>query len=265
MPLPSADRIGVRLGDPDAAAIVQRHRNRLLHVGLAGHQSHFETLGHQHLFGGFLGREAGEGILVGLGRGRRVGKHRPLGVQLEVVEVQMSPAAAAGVDQADEKILAHVRPQIGHHRLERFGVVSGAFEDDLVIVAADQLDARVVLRAAGDAEADEGLREFERRAGESALRTVAVRDFESADPELPGVFAGHAASASRDRVTLDRLAGKGFAGGDPVVERPFFEIEIERMPPRPFGSSPTGPADGAGFGSGFFGSAAPADEIASEQ
>ena len=135
-----------------------------------------------------------------------------------------------------------VRTQIDDDRLERFGVVARALEDHLVVVAAHEFHAGLVCRAAGDEKAGVRLRDFERRPKSACL--AGRRSCETSNPPIqnwPGVLAAHAAAACRDRVALDRLAGKGLADGDPIVERPFFEVEVERLGRPPLrGSSPAG-------------------------
>ena len=68
---PSArNRIFVRFGNPHAAAIVERHRDRLLHVGLRRGDGHAEAVGQLHLAGRFVGRQTGMRIIVGVARRR---------------------------------------------------------------------------------------------------------------------------------------------------------------------------------------------------
>ena len=52
-------RVGVALGDPDAAAIVEREANRLLDVRFAGKERHLEAIGHAEGPGGLFGRRRG--------------------------------------------------------------------------------------------------------------------------------------------------------------------------------------------------------------
>ena len=49
--------IGVGLGHPQAATVVEGHRNRLPHLGLGGEQLHGEAWRHGHRLGGILGRQ----------------------------------------------------------------------------------------------------------------------------------------------------------------------------------------------------------------
>ena len=54
-----ATRVGVGLGDPEPAAVVDRHRDRLDDVGLAGEERDLEPRRDRHRPRGLLGAEAG--------------------------------------------------------------------------------------------------------------------------------------------------------------------------------------------------------------
>ncbi len=54
-----APRVGIGLGDPEPAAVVDRHRDRLDDVGLAGEERDLETRRDGHRPGRLLGAEAG--------------------------------------------------------------------------------------------------------------------------------------------------------------------------------------------------------------
>ena len=51
--------IGVRLDDPEPAAVVERHGDRLDHVRFAGEQGGVEAVRQRHLGGGLVGRRRG--------------------------------------------------------------------------------------------------------------------------------------------------------------------------------------------------------------
>ncbi len=186
-----------------------------------------------------LAASSGERPAIGILVGRRLtggasGNSGFAAWSLKVVEVQVSPAAAGGVDQANEDLLAEVRLQVDGKRLERFGVVARAWRrSPCRCPGAPVRRACCSIRAAGDAKAGPGLRHLERGRGERALGLVAKGDFESADPVVAGVLALHAAAAGRDGVAFDRLLGEGVARGDPMFERAFLEVEVERFAVEP--------------------------------
>jgi len=67
--------IGIGLGDPEAAPIINGHGDGLLDVGFTGDEESFEACGENHFPGGFLGGESGvlgaAGDGCGTGRGWR--------------------------------------------------------------------------------------------------------------------------------------------------------------------------------------------------
>ena len=69
-------RILQTFGDPDPAALVERHGHRIDDVGLAGHQLDAKALGHRHLGDRFGRRRCGPGGLVLCVGNRLVGGHR---------------------------------------------------------------------------------------------------------------------------------------------------------------------------------------------
>ena len=152
-----AARVFVGLGDPDAAAVVDGHRDRLLDVGLGRGDLHREARRHDHVLGGFFGREAGvriEGGGFGLRQlaGQRL-EPRARAVEAEIVEVDVAPAAGALVDDADEDFAALDRLQIDDHRAEVFLVLAGRAVEDAVVVGRDDIDPRLPAAAAADEEA----------------------------------------------------------------------------------------------------------------
>src|SRR5439155_11054878 len=99
--------------NPDPAAIVEAHGDRLDHIGLAGEELDLETFRHRHHLSGFFGRQAGVFVNVARGgTGGALGKVRLLRVKAEVVEVDMAPVARVLIDQANVNLLGHVRFQI---------------------------------------------------------------------------------------------------------------------------------------------------------
>src|SRR5689334_10746938 len=71
LPCRGADGIGVGLGDPEPAAVIDGESNGLLHIRFAGEERGFEIGRQGHFLGGVLGREAGE--FDGVHRGHLLG------------------------------------------------------------------------------------------------------------------------------------------------------------------------------------------------
>ncbi len=84
----SALRIDESFGDPQTATIVDRHRDRLTNIGLAGEQRRLEARGQVHRRGGFFRWQSMSEDLAFLHR-----ELRPLLVEAEVIEVDVPPAA----------------------------------------------------------------------------------------------------------------------------------------------------------------------------
>ncbi len=135
-------RVGVGLGDPEAASIVDRHCDRLNDVGLAGEEGYFEARRHGHCASCVFGAQSGVG--VGIGRiGPPAWRHGWLGVvEAEVVEVDVAPAVAVGIDKPDHDVLAQVGRQVDHDTFQIFVIVAGGLEDDLTGIAADEARRR---------------------------------------------------------------------------------------------------------------------------
>jgi hypothetical protein len=180
-----------------------------------------------------FGREAGEFHFVG-GSGSGAARIEfvvelgTLGVETEVVEVEMAPAAGAFVNEANLNFFAEVIFKIDCDGTQAFGVKAGGLEKGFAGVRADDFDARGGAGAAVHEEAGPGLFHFEGDGGQGALRGVAVA-FVGANPILAGVLALHVVAAHVDGVAFEGLAFEGFAGGGPVRECAGFEIEIERL------------------------------------
>ena len=222
-------RIRVRLRDPKAAAVVDRERNRLHDVGLARVKCRAEAWRQCHCLGGFLGREAGVGVAVGRGRVGTRGTWRARLPELEVVEINVSPASRVLVDEPNKNRLADVRREINHHRLQFLGHVTGGLVNDSLGVVANDLEASVLARSAGDEETRE--RRVERERGRSQRPDGRVfLTLESANPELSLMAALHVGATLDDRVSLDRLTGEGLSLGGPVAMVAGLEVEVEHMP-----------------------------------
>ncbi len=131
-------RVAVRFRHPQAAAIVERERDRTDDVGLGGGQRHREPLGHGHRARRFGARQARMGGRfewregAGLGRRDLIGEERPLVVEAEPVEGHVRPGAhlevrrgrRAGlvVDDTDHDQLARLGAEIHDHGTQAGGV-----------------------------------------------------------------------------------------------------------------------------------------------
>ena len=131
-------RVAVRLRHPQAAAIVDRERDRTDDVGLGGGQRHREPFGHGHRARRLDARQArmGRGLerreRAAVGRRDLVGEERPLGVKAEPVERDVRPGALLQVrrgrraclfvHEADHDELARLRPEIHDHGTQAGGV-----------------------------------------------------------------------------------------------------------------------------------------------
>ena len=62
-------RVTVRLGDPEPAAVVEGHGDRLGHVRFAGEEGRLEAVRQRHLRGGLIGRRRGVRRGGGVGGG----------------------------------------------------------------------------------------------------------------------------------------------------------------------------------------------------
>lgn len=118
----SAHWIGERFGHPQSATIVDRQRDRLVHVGLGGDHVDLEARRYAH-----RARRVGRGEpgVLDFVVGRRLRdasgqfEARALGVEAEVVEVEMPPTARLLVDQVDADLLADVRSQVDDDSLQK--------------------------------------------------------------------------------------------------------------------------------------------------
>ena len=116
--------IGIRFGDPQPAAVVDRHGDRLHDVGLAGKGRDREAFGQRHRLGGIVGSQPGEFEQVGRVPRARLGKLRFGLIEPEIVEVDVSPAVGTGVDQADEDLFASDVGQIDDDAVHVFVLIS---------------------------------------------------------------------------------------------------------------------------------------------
>ena len=221
-------RVGVCLKNPQPAAVVDRERDRLVHVRLGGEHGDGEARRHGHRLGRVLRLESGK--LVGVDRRGRLdlrplGEARLLGMEAEVVEVDVAPVARVLIDQPDEDLAILVLRQIDDDPLQVLGLATRRPEDH--VLAADDLDARFqCVRPAADQEAGPGVRHRERHTRERSGGLVAEL-LVAADPELALVPAPHIGPAGEDGVALDRLALEGFALGGPVLECAGLEVEVQ--------------------------------------
>ena len=125
-----ADRIGVGLGDPEPAAIVDRHRDRLHDVGLAGGKRHLKPSGTTICLAASSGGKPANGIFVGLRIGWPHSGNSGLVACNRKSSKLMCPQPPLLASTRRMKIsLPSVRTQVDDHRLERFGVVARSLED----------------------------------------------------------------------------------------------------------------------------------------
>ncbi len=161
--------------------MVDGEGNRLLHVRFTGEERRFEAGRQRHYLRRFLRRHAGVFENVG---GRRFGRDfrriefvvelRPLGVEFEIVEVDMAPVTALFVHDADEDFFSGLILQINDDRPQCFAFIAGRFENHFLRVGAREFNARGWPRTARDEKARPRLRHFERHGSERAFRVVAA-------------------------------------------------------------------------------------------
>lgn len=228
--------IGVSFGNPKSPAVVEGEGNGLLHVGFSRKHRGFETGRHCHYFDSLFGRRARElqdvrrrhFTLLGEPSGvQGVGEHWPLCVELEVVEVDVTPAAAFLVHKADENVFAEVGLQIYDDWTQVFSVGASDFENDVLGIGAYEFHTRVFVRAARDQEAGEWMGDREGHRSERAFWLIAVA-LEGADPIVSLVLTLHVAATDADRVAFDGLLAERGPFGGPVLQRAGFKIQIER-------------------------------------
>ena len=159
---------------------------------------------------------------------RRRRRHvRLLGVEAEVVEVDVAPAARLLVDEAKVDHLSHVSLHVDGDAAHRLLLEAEGAIDDLVGVLVMDLEAGIRAHAAADQERRPRMRDQKRHAGERPLRPVAVL-LVAADPVVT-LMVALVAPASGDGVPLDRLVAEGVPLGGPVLQRAGLEVEIERL------------------------------------
>src|ERR1051326_8670486 len=236
LPLPfwSADGIGVGFGDPEAPAIINCKSDWLFYVRFTSEQGGLKAGRNSHFFGGVFGRKAGEFdrvhrhlVLSYVRRIQFVREGWALGIEAEVIEVNVAPAATFLIDEANEDFFAFDGMEIGDDRAKVFAVVTGGFEDDFLIVGADRFDAGFGRRAASHQKSGERLSNLEGFRSECALRAVA-EDFVAADPIIPLMLATHVGTASRYCIAFDRLLIESSTRSGPVLETAGFKVEVER-------------------------------------
>ena len=195
-----ADALGVTqaFSHPDAAAVIFAEGDGVADVGFGREDVHREAGGQRGLGGGVGSGQPGEEHLIGR-RGRVfgrvfqaqfVGQHRTLGVEAEVVEIDMTPVAGAVIDQADEDLLTHQTLQFDDDRSQGFVLVAGDLEEGLAGRGVHQFDAGLGPWTASDQEACPRMGHLEGDRSQRALGVVA-HAFESANPEVAFVVGLH--------------------------------------------------------------------------
>ena len=136
-----APRVRVGLGDPDTASVVDRHRDRLDDVGLAGEERDLEAGWNGHRPCRLPGREPGVGVSVER-RGAPPPRHgRRHIVQPEIVEIDVPPALARSIHQPDHNVPAHLLREVHHHAFEVLAIVPRHPKDDLARIVPEELNA----------------------------------------------------------------------------------------------------------------------------
>ena len=244
LPLGLANWVGHPLSHPEPSPRVDRHRDRLHDVRLAGEHRRLKARRQRHRGDCLLRLKSRK-----LHHVHRRGGHDLLRVQLvrqlrpivafvkhEVVEVEVAPVALALVDQLDVKLPADVPLHVHHDWVKRLVLVAGVEGvEGQVVIGAAQLHPRLLPRAAGDEEAGPAVGDFERRAGERADAVVA-QPLEPADPELALVVALLVAAALGHHVAPDRLLVKRVAAGRPVAQVAGLEVQVQHVPVAPDGA-----------------------------
>jgi hypothetical protein len=72
----------------------------------------------------------------------------------------VAPTTAFLIDETDEDFFALNGMEIGNDRSKVFAIVAGGFEDDLLIVGANEFDASVCVRASRDQKRGKRLSHF---------------------------------------------------------------------------------------------------------
>ena len=202
-----ADRVRIRLGDPEPAAVVDRERDRLDDVGLAGEERDLEA---RRARSSPAAASAGESPSWAKTSARRRpgragpgGRRRP---ERKSSKLTCPQPAAVAVDQPDEDLLAEVRPTGRRRPASAPRCRRPTAWKTTACVSCRTTSTRVVgCDPPPTRNRGERLRERERRRGQRPLGPVAL-PLVAADPELPGVPALHPPAARVDRVPLDRLA-----------------------------------------------------------
>ena len=111
-----------------------------------------------------------------MGRGpriRRVRKGGLRGVQTKIIKIDVTPAPAFLVHQSDENLGAQLFLKIYDRVPHIFAVVAGDFEKYLLVVGADEFDARARQAAAAHEKRGIWQRHLERLGGERPAGRVA--------------------------------------------------------------------------------------------
>ena len=227
-----APRVGIGLGDPEPAAVVDRHGDRLDDVGLAGEERDLEARRHGHRPRGLLGAEAGVPIDVER-RGPAPGRDGRLGVvQPEVVEVDVAPAAALAIHQPDHDLLAQVlrtgrRPRAPCPRDRRPtpGRRPGPCRCGPARRASPASEPPPTRKLANGLVTRNGTEVKVPSARRRRPRKLPTQN-------RPGVPAVHVAATPVNGVALDRLTLEGIPLGRPVGQGAGLEVQVERASAR---------------------------------
>ena len=149
----SAARIAVGLGDPQPAAIVDGHGDRLPHVRLAGKSGDRKALGQLHGLGRGLGRQAGKIVLI-VGPRQTGWAGRKAGLVLWKRKSSKFRCPQPPLCRSTRRMKIYF-PSCGF-RSTATGVISSASSPEALKITwpypCDQLTARFGVPAAADAE-----------------------------------------------------------------------------------------------------------------
>ena len=160
-------------------------------------------------------------------------------VKDEVVVVDVSPVAGVPVDEAHEDLLSHDFPEVDDPPAHGLEVPAGGPDQELLVIGLDDLHAGRLVVSAADQEAGPGMGHAERDRRERTLGRVLV-DLVAAGPVLSLVPRSLLAPLDQSGVALDRHLAKGVAVGDPVLEAPRLEAEVEGLSVVAEGRDPRG-------------------------
>src|SRR6476660_4830535 len=94
-------------------------------------------------------------------------------MEAKIIKVDVPPAAAGLVNDADEDLAALDRLQIDNYRPQVLGVFATHAVEHAIVISRDDIDPRLPTSAAANKETAKRMRHLKRRAGQSPLRLIA--------------------------------------------------------------------------------------------